>query len=168
MMSMTDAGSVYEFSANLLDGQPLSLEYFRGRVLLVVNTASKCGFTPQYAALEALYKEYNARGLEVLAFPCNQFGRQEPGEADEIAAFCERNYGVSFPVFAKIDVNGAATHPLYRWLKQEKPGLLGIGRIPWNFTKFLIGRGGQVVSRHGPKMDPGKLRGEIEELLAEK
>ena len=165
---MTDAGSVYEFSANLLDGQPLSLEYFRGRVLLVVNTASKCGFTPQYAALEALYKEYNARGLEVLAFPCNQFGRQEPGEADEIAAFCERNYGVSFPVFAKIDVNGAEAHPLYRWLKQEKPGLLGIGRIPWNFTKFLIGRGGQVVSRHGPKMDPGKLRGEIEELLAEK
>ena len=168
MMAMTDAGSVYEFSADLLDGQPLSLEYFRGRVLLVVNTASKCGFTPQYAALEDLYKEYNARGLEVLAFPCNQFGRQEPGGAEEIAAFCERNYGVSFPVFAKIDVNGAEAHPLYRWLKREKPGLLGIGRIPWNFTKFLIGRGGQVVSRHGPKTDPGKLRGEIEELLAAK
>jgi glutathione peroxidase len=165
---MTDAGSVYEFSADLLDGQPLSLEYFRGRVLLVVNTASKCGFTPQYGALEELYKEYNARGLEVLAFPCNQFGRQEPGGADEIAAFCERNYGVSFPVFAKIDVNGAEAHPLYQWLKREKPGLLGIGRIPWNFTKFLIGRSGHVTSRHGPKTDPGKLRAEIEELLAEK
>ena len=162
---MKDAGSVYEFSADLLDGQPLDLKYFRGRVLLVVNTASKCGFTPQYAALEQLYKDYGARGLEVLAFPCNQFGRQEPGGAEEIAEFCERNYGVSFPVFAKVDVNGSEAHPLYQWLKREKPGMLGIGRIPWNFTKFLIGRSGQVVSRHGPKVDPGKLRAEIEGLL---
>ncbi len=165
---MKDAGSIYEFSADLLDGQPLSLGYFRGRVLLVVNTASHCGFTPQYAALEELYTEYNARGFEVLAFPCNQFGKQEPGGADEIAQFCERNYGVSFPVFAKIEVNGAGTHPLYQWLKRKKPGLFGIGRIPWNFTKFLIGRSGQVVSRHGPNVEPGKLRVEIEELLGSK
>ena len=162
---MEDAGSIYEFSAELLDGQPLSLGYFRGHVLLVVNTASHCGFTPQYAALEELYKQYNARGFEVLGFPCNQFGKQEPGGADEIASFCERNYGVSFPMFAKVDVNGASAHPLYKWLKHEKPGVFGIGRIPWNFTKFLIGRSGQVVSRHGPNVDPGKLRGEIERLL---
>lgn len=162
---MTDAGSIYEFTADLLDGQPLSLGYFQGRVLLVANTASHCGFTPQYAALEALYQQYNAQGLEVLAFPCNQFGKQEPGDAVEIAEFCDRNYGVTFPVFAKIDVNGADAHPLYKWLKREKPGTLGIGRIGWNFTKFLIGRSGQVVSRHAPNVDPGKLRGEIEELL---
>jgi glutathione peroxidase len=165
---MQDPASVYEFSANLIDGQPLSLEYFRGRVLLVVNTASRCGFTPQYAALEELYKQYNARGFEVLAFPSNQFGKQEPGSAEEIATFCERNYGVSFPVFAKIEVNGPAAHPLYRWLKRQKPGFLGIGRIPWNFTKFLIDRSGQVTSRHAPSVDPGKLRGEIEELLGRK
>jgi glutathione peroxidase len=162
---MGDTGSIYEFSADLLDGQPLSLEYFRGNVLLVVNTASHCGFTPQYAALEELYKQYNARGFEVLAFPCNQFGRQEPGSAEEISQFCDRNYGVSFPVFAKIDVNGPGAHPLYKWLKREKPGIFGIGRIPWNFTKFLIERSGQAVSRHAPNVDPGKLRGEIEELL---
>jgi glutathione peroxidase len=162
---MEDAHSVYEFSAELLDGQPLSLEYFRGHVLLVVNTASQCGFTPQYAALEELYKHYSARGFEVLGFPCNQFGKQEPGGAGEIANFCERNYGVNFPMFAKIEVNGAGAHPLYKWLKHEKPGLFGIGRIPWNFTKFLIGRSGQVVSRHGPNVDPAKLRGEIEALL---
>ena len=163
---MHEAGSIYEFSAELLDGQPLSLEYFRGRVLLVVNTASHCGFTPQYAGLEALYEQYNARGLEVLAFPCNQFGGQEPGGAEEIAQFCSRNYGVSFPVFARIEVNGAGAHPLYKWLKREKPGLFGIGRIAWNFTKFLIGRSGQAVSRHGPNVDPGKLQAEIEGLLS--
>jgi glutathione peroxidase len=165
---MPEASSIYEFSADLLDGQTLSLDYFRGRVLLVVNTASKCGFTPQYAGLEELYKNYNARGFEVLAFPCNQFGKQEPGNAEEIATFCERNYGVSFPVFSKIEVNGAGAHPLYKWLKREKPGMLGIGRIGWNFTKFLVGRSGQVISRHGPNVDPEKLRGEIEELLGEK
>ena len=162
---MPDASSIYAFSADLLDGQPLSLEYFRGHVLMVVNTASHCGFTPQYAALEELYEQYKGRGFEVLGFPCNQFGRQEPGGADEIASFCERNYGVSFPVFAKIEVNGAGAHPLYKWLKREKPGLFGIGRISWNFTKFLIGRSGRVVSRHGPNVDPGKLQGEIEGLL---
>ena len=163
---MRDADSIYEFSAHLLDGRPLSLEYFRGHVLLVVNTASHCGFTPQYAALEALYKDYSSRGFEVLGFPCNQFGRQEPGSAQQIAEFCDRNYGVTFPVFARIEVNGPAAHPLYRWLKREKPGLFGIGRIPWNFTKFLIGRQGQAVSRHGPNVDPAKLRTEIEELLS--
>ncbi len=162
---MEEAHSIYEFSAGLLDGQPLSLGYFRGRVLLVVNTASHCGFTPQYAALEELYKQYNGRGFEVLGFPCNQFGKQEPGGAEEIGEFCERNYGVSFPMFAKIEVNGAGAHPLYKWLKREKPGFLGIGRIPWNFTKFLIGRSGQVVSRYEPNVNPEKLRGEIEELL---
>lgn len=162
---MQDASSIYDFSANLLDGTPLDLSYFRGHVLLVVNTASKCGFTPQYAALEQLYKQYGSRGFEVLAFPSNQFGRQEPGSAAEIAEFCERNFGVSFPVFTKIDVNGPDAHPLYQWLKREKPGLFGIGRIPWNFTKFLISRNGQVVGRYAPSMDPVKLGLEIERLL---
>ena len=164
-MPILNASSIYDFSANLLSGEPLGLDYFRGHVLLVVNTASKCGFTPQYAGLERLYAQYAARGFEVLAFPSNQFGRQEPGTAQEIAAFCERNYGVSFPVFAKIDVNGPDAHPLYQWLKSEKPGIFGIGRIPWNFTKFLISRNGQVVGRFAPNVDPARLSGEIEALL---
>lgn len=160
------AGALYDITAPLLDGQPLSLSYFKGRVLLIVNTASKCGFTPQYAALEQLYKQYNARGFEVLGFPCNQFGSQEPGSAQQIGQFCERNYGVSFPMFAKIDVNGANTHPLYRLLKAAKPGFLGIQRIKWNFTKFLVDRSGNVVSRHAPNVTPLKLQPEIETLLA--
>ncbi len=147
-----DAGSVYEFSAPLLDGRTISLADFKGRVLLIVNTASKCGFTPQYAGLEELYRAHKDRGFEVLGFPCNQFGAQEPGSAEEIGAFCERNYGVSFPMFAKIDVNGPATHPLYQFLKESRPGLFGSERIKWNFTKFLVDRtgkvGGPIRARH--------------------
>src|SRR5215472_15103801 len=130
-------GLVYQFSAPLLDGRTMSLAEFSGRVLLIVNTASQCGFTPQYAGLEELYRAHRERGLEVLGFPCNQFGRQEPGSAEEIGAFCERSYGVSFPMFAKIDVNGPSAHPLYRFLKGSRPGLFGFERIKWNFTKFL-------------------------------
>ncbi len=159
---------LYGFTANLISGQPLPLSYFRGRVLLIVNTASHCGFTPQYAALEELYKQYNSRGFEILAFPSNQFGRQEPGSAQEIAEFCDRNYGVTFPVFAKIEVNGPDTHPLYRWLRRQKRGFLGMERIAWNFTKFLIDRRGTVVSRHAPSADPLKLRAAIEALLSDK
>jgi glutathione peroxidase len=162
------SNSVYSFSAELLNGRNLPLDEFRGKVLLIVNTASKCGFTPQYAGLEALYREYRDRGLVVLGFPCNQFGGQEPGTAGEIASFCERNYGVSFPMFAKIDVNGKNAHPLYRFLNQERPArfrfLLGNG-IRWNFTKFLVARSGRVAARFGPKAKPAGLAAGIEELL---
>ena len=156
---------VYEFSADLLDGRTISLADFRGRVLLIVNTASKCGFTPQYTGLEELYRGHKERGFEVLGFPCNQFGAQEPGSAEEIGTFCERNYGVSFPMFAKVDVNGPATHPLYRFLKESKRGLFGSGRIKWNFTKFLVDRSGQVVDRFAPATKPQELVRRIEELL---
>ncbi len=164
----TAAGSLYDISVDLLDGTPLNLLQFQDRVLLMVNTASKCGFTPQYHALEQLYMQYHERGFEVLGFPCNQFGAQEPGTANDIGQFCQRNYGVSFPMFAKIDVNGPDTHPLYRMLKSAKPGLLGTQRIKWNFTKFLIDRHGRVVSRYAPNVDPLELRPAIEELLAQK
>ena len=163
----TGAGSLYELSAELLDGTPLDLSHFKGRILLIVNTASKCGFTPQYAALERLYTEYHDRGFDVLGFPCNQFGAQEPGTASDIGEFCQRNYGVSFPMFTKIDVNGPATHPLYRVLKTAKPGFLGLQRIKWNFTKFLVDRQGRVVSRHASTVNPLQLRGAIETLLAQ-
>ena len=143
----------------------MALERFRGRVVLVVNTASACGFTPQYAGLQALHDKYRDRGFEVLGFPCNQFGRQEPGSAGEIASFCERNYGVRFPLFAKIDVNGANAHPLYRWLKREAPGILATRSIKWNFTKFLIGREGAVVRRYAPRTPPQRLERDIERLL---
>lgn len=159
---------LYRHSADLLDGTPLSLSHFAGNVLLIVNTASRCGFTPQYAALEQLYQQYKERGFVVLAFPCDQFGHQEPGSNAEIGAFCERNYGVTFPVFAKIDVNGAGTNPVFQLLKHERRGLLGLGRIQWNFTKFLVDRKGRIVSRHAPSTDPGKLRGRIEALLNQK
>lgn len=159
------AGSVYEFSAPLLDGRAVSLEEFRGQVLLIVNTASQCGFTPQYAGLEELNRAYKDRGLQVLGFPCNQFGAQEPGSAEEIGAFCEKNYGVSFPIFAKIDVNGPAAHPLYNFLKGEKHGIFGTEAIKWNFTKFLVDRQGKVVDRFGPSTEPKALTSEIEELL---
>ncbi len=162
---MQTRGSVYDFSAPLLDGRMVSLASFKGRVLLIVNTASKCGFTPQYAALEELYRAHQPRGFEVLGFPCNQFGAQEPGSSQEIASFCERNYGVSFPMFAKIDVNGQAAHPLYRFLKRSKPGLLGSQPIKWNFTKFLIDRSGRVVDRFGPSRKPQDLSPKIEQLL---
>jgi glutathione peroxidase len=165
--------SVYEFSSPLLNSAPgdppVSLAEFRGDVLLIVNTASKCGFTPQYAGLQNLYRTYNARGFKVLAFPCNQFGAQEQGTDIEIRAFCERNYGVTFPIFAKIDVNGPHQHPLYRFLKQSKPGLLGLfnaGAIRWNFTKFLIDRKGRVVERYGSSTSPEKLSETIERLLS--
>jgi glutathione peroxidase len=159
------AGSVYEFSAPLLDGRDLSLAEFKGRVLLIVNTASKCGFTPQYAGLEELYAAHRERGFEVLGFPCNQFGAQEPGTAADIGAFCERSYGVRFPMFSKIDVNGPGAHPLYGFLKKSKPGLFGSQRIKWNFTKFLIDRAGRPVARFAPSTKPHDLAARIESLL---
>jgi glutathione peroxidase len=160
-----NGGALYNFSADLLDGRTIRLADFKGNVLLIVNTASKCGFTPQYAALEELYRAKKDRGFAVLGFPCNQFGAQEPGSSDEIADFCKRNYDVSFPIFSKIDVNGPTTHPLYRLLKQSQPGLLGIQRIKWNFTKFLIDRRGNVVGRFAPATRPVDLAARIENLL---
>ena len=162
------AGRVFEFEAETLDGVKKSLAEYRGKVLLIVNTASQCGFTPQYAGLETLYQTYKDRGFVVLGFPCNQFGAQEPGNAAEIGAFCERNYRVSFPMFAKIDVNGESAHPLYQFLRKEKPGLLGpLGgsAIRWNFTKFLVDRSGQVVSRYAPATKPKSLTGDIVRVL---
>jgi glutathione peroxidase len=163
---MQTVGSVYEFSAPSLDGRTMSLADFEGRVLLIVNTASKCGFTPQYAGLEELYRAHKRQGFEVLGFPSNQFGAQEPGSAEEIGAFCERNYGVTFPMFAKIDVNGPHAHPLYAFLTRSKRGLFGSQRIKWNFTKFLIDRSGHVVARFAPSTKPQELTARIEALLA--
>jgi len=157
--------SVYDYSAKTLDGQDASLADYRGQVLLIVNTASKCGFTPQYEGLEALYREYKDKGFTVLAFPCNQFGAQEPGNAEEIANFCSLTYDVTFPVLAKIDVNGPAAHPLYAYLKHEQKGLLGTEAIKWNFTKFLIGRDGEVVERFAPTTKPEDLKQAVEALL---
>lgn len=162
---MVETANVYAFSAPLLDGTPMPFDAFKGRVLLIVNTASKCGFTPQYAGLEALYREFKGAGLTVLGFPCNQFGAQEPGSAPEISAFCEQNYRVSFPLFARIDVNGPGAHPLYQYLKKTRPGILGSERIKWNFTKFLVDRQGIAVSRFAPKTSPESLKPEIEKLL---
>ena len=158
--------TAYDFAAQTLDGQPKPLADYRGKVLLIVNVASKCGFTPQYTGLEALQRKYAARGLEVLGFPCNQFGAQEPGDAAEIASFCSLTYDVSFPMFAKIEVNGPKADPLYTFLKHAKPGLLGTEGVKWNFTKFLVGRDGQVAARFGPNVKPEALEGEIEALLA--
>jgi glutathione peroxidase len=154
-----------DFTVALPDGTREAMTDHLGKVLLIVNTASKCGFTSQYRELEALYRDYKDRGFEVLAFPCNQFGAQEPGNAEEIASFCSLTYDVSFPLFAKIDVNGSDADPLWDWLKQEKTGLLGLGSIKWNFTKFLVDRQGNVVSRHAPTVRPELLRREIEALL---
>jgi len=155
---------VYDFSAISLDGEDIALKRFEGQVLLIVNTASKCGFTPQYQGLEALHRELSPRGFAVLGFPCNQFGAQEPGDAKQIAEFCETKYEVSFPMFAKIDVNGSGAHPLYKYLKGAKSGLLG-SSIKWNFTKFLVDRKGQVVARHAPTAAPQGLKKDIEALL---
>jgi len=157
--------SAYDFEARQMNGQTVPLRQYQGQILLIVNTASACGFTPQFAGLEALHQQYAGQGLAVLGFPCNQFGRQDPGSNDEIASFCQLNYGVSFPMMAKIDVNGAQADPLYRWLKAEAPGLLGTKAIKWNFTKFLIGRDGQVLRRYGPRDTPQSMAGDIEAAL---
>ena len=156
--------SIYDFSATSLAGEDTPLKRFEGKVLLIVNTASACGFTPQYKGLEVLQQKYAARGFSVLGFPCNQFGRQEPGSAAEIGQFCSSNYAVSFPMFDKIDVNGDGAHPLYQYLKGEKAGLLG-SSIKWNFTKFLINRSGKVVGRYAPTTTPEQLTKDIEALL---
>ena len=156
---------IYSFSAETLGGKTVSLDTYSGKVLLIVNTASECGFTPQYKGLQELYERYSARGLEVLGFPCNQFGKQEPGDAEQIASFCEQNYGVSFPMFAKIDVNGENAHPLFKYLTEEAPGVLGTEGIKWNFTKFLVDREGNVVNRFGSVTKPDALSGDIEKLL---
>jgi glutathione peroxidase len=155
---------IYDFSATSLSGEDVPLKRFEGQVLLIVNTASACGFTPQYRGLEALQQQYAPRGFAVLGFPCNQFGAQEPGDARQIAQFCETNYAISFPLFAKIDVNGGKEHPLYKYLKSQKSGLLGPS-IKWNFTKFLVDRAGKVVGRYAPTDRPEGLKKQIEALL---
>ena len=157
--------TIADFTARLPNGEEISLAGKQGKVLLVVNTASKCGFTPQYDGLEALWRKYGDQGFEVVAFPCNQFGHQEPGDSGEIDSFCKVNFGVSFPLMAKIEVNGDAAAPLYDWLKGEAPGILGTQRIKWNFTKFLIGRDGKVVRRYAPTAKPQALAADIEALL---
>jgi glutathione peroxidase len=162
---MTTPQTIADFTAKLPNGEDVSLADKLGKVLLVVNTASKCGFTPQYDGLESLWREYGSRGFEVLAFPCNQFGGQEPGSADEIESFCKVNFGLSFPLFAKIDVNGEGATPLYQWLKNQAPGIVGTTGIKWNFTKFLIGRDGKVVRRYAPTDKPAGMARDIEALL---
>jgi glutathione peroxidase len=158
--------TLYDFEALSIAGETVPLRQFEGQVLLIVNTASACGFTPQFAGLEDLHQRYGQRGLTVLGFPCNQFGRQDPGSDEQIASFCQRNYGVSFPMMSKIDVNGGDAHPLYRWLSAEAPGLLGSKAIKWNFTKFLVGINGQVIRRYAPQDTPAKLASDIEAALA--
>ena len=158
--------TVYEFEAQQIDGTTVPLDQFRGQALLIVNTASACGFTPQFAGLEELHQRYGGQGLVVLGFPCNQFGAQDPGSNDEILGFCQLNYGVSFPMMGKVNVNGGEAHPLYRWLTAEAPGLLGSKAIKWNFTKFLVGKDGQVVKRYAPTDTPASLARDIEAALA--
>jgi glutathione peroxidase len=157
--------SIYDFEAQQIGGETVPLAQFRGKPLLIVNTASACGYTPQFAGLEELHRTYGSRGLVVLGFPCNQFGAQDPGSNEEIAQFCERNYGVSFPMMSKIDVKGPQAHPLYQWLTAEAPGLLGSKVIKWNFTKFLVGKDGQVIRRYAPQDEPRKLAKDIEAAL---
>ena len=157
--------NLYDYEARTLAGADTKLSEYRGKVLLVVNTASQCGFTPQYAGLEALWRKYQDRGFAVLGFPCNQFGKQEPGDAEQIKNFCSLTYDVTFPMFAKIDVNGDKTHPLYAHLKDAQPGLLGSTAIKWNFTKFLVDRSGAVTARYAPTTKPAELEGAIEKLL---
>ncbi len=160
---MTD---IYQFDAELLDGKNKAFSDYQGKVLLIVNTASKCGFTPQFAGLEKLYEQYKAQGFEVLGFPCNQFGGQDPGSSEEIGAFCQKNYGVNFPMFAKVDVKGPEAHILFRYLTNNSKGILGNG-IKWNFTKFLIGKDGKVLNRFAPTTKPEELQSEIETALAQ-
>jgi glutathione peroxidase len=157
--------SIYDFKLKTIDGAETTLAEHRGKVMLMVNVASKCGFTPQYEGLEALYKKYKDRGVVVLGFPCNQFGAQEPGDENEIKSFCSLTYNVSFPMYAKIDVNGDNTHPLYAFLKKEEKGIFGTEAIKWNFTKFLVGKDGQVVGRFAPQTTPAALEKEVEKLL---
>ncbi|MEO7888136.1 MAG: glutathione peroxidase [Polaromonas sp.] len=158
--------TVYDFEARQINGKDIPLSEFRGKVLLIVNTASACGFTPQFGELEELHKAYAGKGLAVLGFPCNQFGSQDPGQDGEIEQFCQVNYGVSFPMMSKIKVNGADAHPLYQWLSAEAPGLLGSKSIKWNFTKFLVGKDGQVIRRYAPTDKPADLAKDIEAALA--
>ena len=153
-----------DFSATSIDGTDTDLSSYEGKVVLVVNTASQCGFTPQYQGLQELHDSYAEQGFTVLGFPCDQFGNQEPGEDAEIASFCERNFGVTFPLFSKVDVNGDDAHPLFQWLKKEKSGLLG-GKVKWNFTKFLVGRDGEVIDRFSPTTEPAKIAGSVEKAL---
>lgn len=160
--------TIHTFTIDDINGKPVKLARYKGVVLLIVNVASECGFTPQYAGLEKLRRKYQAEGFEVLGFPCNQFGGQEPGSEAEIASFCEVNYGVSFPLFAKIHVNGPRAAPLYRFLKKARPGLLGSEAIKWNFTKFLVDRAGDVVARYGPNIEPAAIAPDIETLLGAK
>lgn len=162
---MTEPTTIADFKAKKPNGEMIDLSEKLGKVLLVVNTASKCGFTPQYDGLEKLWQDYGDKGFEVLAFPCNQFGGQEPGTADEIESFCKVNFGLSFPLMAKIDVNGDSADPLYDWLKKEAPGVLGTKAVKWNFTKFLIGRDGKVVRRYAPTDKPESIAKDIEKLL---
>jgi glutathione peroxidase len=159
--------NIFDYTATSLSGEPVDLAQYKGKVLLIVNTASACGFTPQYQGLEEVYQQFRDKGVEVLGFPCNQFGGQEPGTEAEIGAFCEKNYGVTFPLFAKIDVNGDNAHPLFKQLKKDAPGLLGTEAIKWNFTKFLIRKDGTVYKRYAPATKPEELVGDIEKLMAE-
>ena len=160
------AASVYDFEALSIEGKPAHLSTQRGKVLLIVNTASECGFTPQFKGLESLWEEYRDRGLMVVGFPSNEFGGQDPGSNDEIASFCEMNYGVSFPMMSKIKVNGREAHPLWKWLTSEKPGFLGSQAVKWNFTKFLVGKDGQVIKRYAPTDTPESIKKDIEAALA--
>ena len=157
--------SIYDFEVNTISGKQAPLESYKGKVLLIVNTASKCGFTPQFTGLEALYSELHEEGLEILGFPCNQFLKQDPGSDSEISEFCSLNYGVTFPMFSKIEVNGDNTHPLYQYLKAEAKGLMGSEKIKWNFTKFLVNRNGEVIKRYAPNTEPKAIAADIKALL---
>ncbi|MDM5188407.1 glutathione peroxidase [Bacillus sp. DX4.1] len=158
--------TIYDFSATTITGEEKSLRDYEGKVLLIVNVASKCGFTPQYKGLQSVYEKYKEQGFEILGFPCNQFGGQEPGAEDEITSFCELNYGVSFPMFAKVDVKGEHAHPLFKYVTEQAPGILGMKSVKWNFTKFVVGRDGKVIDRFAPKTKPEDLEKEIEKILS--
>jgi glutathione peroxidase len=161
------AVSAFDFEATGIDGTPVPIDRYRGQVMLIVNVASRCGFTPQYRGLEDLYRRHRDRGFVVLGFPCNQFGHQEPGSEAEIRQFCDTTFGVTFPLFQKVDVNGASAHPLYRFLKSQRTGLLGSAGIKWNFTKFLVGRDGEVLARYGPRDEPAAIEPAIDRALAQ-
>ncbi|MGG1674720.1 glutathione peroxidase [Neobacillus sp. NRS-1170] len=160
--------TIYQFNAKTIDGQEISLKQYEGKVVLIVNTASKCGFTPQFKELQELYETYKDKGLEILGFPCNQFMNQDPGSEEEIKSFCELNYGVTFPMFAKVDVNGVYAHPLFRYIREKTPGLLGLNTIKWNFTKFLVDANGNVIKRFAPQTKPSEIAKDIETILTVK